>query len=89
MFVKAPDGTMRETLSESCLQAITDLSKIRGPHAGSGCQCNSCLQVIALVDLQGEYERLRAECKRLRRTVLEGTGIFTSEQIERMLEVEP
>jgi hypothetical protein len=32
---------------------------------------------------------MRAECKRLRRAVLETARVFTPEQIERLMEVEP
>lgn len=88
MFVEAP-AALQEPLSAIRLQAIAALSKVRGPHAGSGCKCNGCLQATALVDLHGEYERLRTECRRLRRAVLETTGVFTHEQIERLMEVEP
>lgn len=87
MFVAPPPAALREPLSAIRLQGIAELSKIRGPHAGSGCQCNGCLQATALVDLHGEFERLRAECKRLRRAVLETAGVFTREQIERLMEV--
>jgi hypothetical protein len=88
MFVAPPDAS-QEPLSAIRLQAIAALSKVRGPHAGSDCKCNGCLQAAALTDLHGEYERLRAECKRLRRAVLETTEVFTPEQIERLMEVEP
>jgi len=88
MFVLQPHSSLETTLSATRLQAIGDLSKIRGPHAGSGCQCNGCLQAAALTDLHGEYERLRAECSRLRRAVLEIARVFTPEQIDYLLEVE-
>lgn len=87
MFFEVPP-TIPEPLSAIRLQTIAALSMVRGPHAGSGCKCNGCLQAAALVDLHGEYERLRAECKRLRRAVLETTKVFTPEQIERLMEVE-
>lgn len=89
MFGAPPPALLGEPLSAIRLQAIGDLSKIRGPHAGSGCKCNGCLQAAALTDLHGEYERMRAECKRLRRAVLETARVFTPEQIERLMEVEP
>ena len=89
MFVAPPPAAVREPLSAIRLQVIGDLSKIHGPHADSGCNCNGCLQAAALIDLHGEYERIRAECKRLRRVVLETARVFTPEQIERWMEVEP
>jgi len=89
MFVAPPPAAVREPLSAIRLQIIGNLSKIHGPHADSGCKCNGCLQAAALIDLHGEYERIRAECKRLRCAVLETARVFTPEQIERLMEVEP
>lgn len=89
MFVVPPPAALQRPLSASRLQAIADLSKIRGPHAGSGCVCNSCLQAVALDDLHGECARLRAECIRLRRQILETAGVFTHEQIEQLMEILP
>jgi hypothetical protein len=91
MFVKAAEAATQEPISANRLQAIVNLSKIPGPRKkimGSGCQCNSCLQALALVDLYSEYKRVRAECNRLRGAALAETGLFTPEQIERLLEVE-
>lgn len=38
---------------------IGKLAGVRGPHAGSGCVCNGCLQAEALAELYLDYREIR------------------------------
>ncbi len=87
VFVAPPEPPPPESLTAGRLREIARLAQVRGPHAAFGCECDGCLQALALADLLAEHERLRAECRRLSRCLLESVGAFTTEQIEQILEV--
>lgn len=57
---EAECGAGSTTIRRTRLEEIRKLSEIRGPHAGSGCQCNQCLQAVALRELYLDYREVRA-----------------------------
>lgn len=51
---------MTPPMTDEQLQQAEELASIRGPHAGSGCCCNQCLQAAVLPVLRDEVLHLRS-----------------------------
>lgn len=62
LLVEAPE------VSEERASEFVELSRIRGPHAGSGCRCHQCRQAEALPALIAvflHHSRLMTELMRI------------------------
>ena len=78
----------KERLQEIGVLAVEALNE---PTSRMACDEVKLLRRAAATvpELLVEIGRLRTECKRLRRATLETSRVFTPEQIERLMEVEP